>query len=208
MARRRGRGSLVPTAVGTAVDAAVAGQVGAAATAVGGKAAEKAGRAARKAGAATERAGRETSRGRGPMTPARARRMIGIGKVVLPLLAPYAMAAGGVARARWDAYRAARLGVTPDRLNAYSGRGGALHARIDRLAESTAALDDGTEAYATTAARRFALENRPRLADLAVAVRAAEQMPAPRRRVAHRAIGEELDRIELALLRHLGVVTG
>jgi hypothetical protein len=111
-----------------------------------------------------------------------------------------------VARARWDAYRAVRLGVTPDRLNAYSGRGGALHARIDRLAESLNALDDGTEAHATTASRRFAVETRPRLADLAVAVRAAEQMPAQRRRVAHRAVGDELDRIELALLRHLGVV--
>ena len=206
MARRRGRGSLVPTAVGTAVDAAVAGQVGAAATAAGGKAAQKAGRAARKAGAATEKAGRATAQGRGPMTPARAQRMIGVGKVVLPLLAPYAMAAAGVARARWDAYRAVRLGVTPDRLNAYSGRGGALHARIDRLAESVNSLDDGTEAYQTTAARRFAVDTRPRLADLAVAVRAAEQMPAQRRRVAHRAVGDELDRIELALLRHLGVV--
>jgi hypothetical protein len=208
MARRRGRGSLVPTAVGTAVDAAVAGQVGAAATAAGGKAAQKAGRAARKAGAATEKAGRATAQGRGPMTPARAKRMIGVGKVVLPLLAPYAMAAAGVARARWDAYRAVRLGVTPDRLNAYSGRGGALHARIDRLAVSVNELDDDTEAYQTTAARRFALDTRPRLADLAVAVRAAEQMPAQRRRVAHRAVGDELDRIELALLRHLGVVQG
>jgi len=205
MARRRRVGSVVAPAVGTAVDAAVAGEVGAVATGAAGRAAEKAGRAARKAGAATEEAGRATRKGRGPMTPARARRMISVGRVVLPLLAPYALAAAGVARARYDAYRSARLGVTPDRLNAYSGRGGALHARIDRLAESLDALDDGTEAHATTASRRFAVDSRPRLADLAVAVRAAEQMPAQRRKVALRAVGDELDRIELALLRHLGV---
>jgi Family of unknown function (DUF6474) len=205
MARRRRGGSMVAPAVGTAVDAAVAGEVGAVATGAAGRVAERAGRAARKAGAATEQAGRNVGRGRGPMTPARAKRMIGLGRVVLPLLAPYALAAAGVARARWDAYRAARLGVTPMQLNAYSGPGGALHARIDRLAESLNALDDDTEAYATTAARRFAVETRPRLADLAVAVRAAEQMPAQRRRTAHRAVGDELDRIELALLRHLGV---
>lgn len=205
MARRRRGGSMVAPAVGTAVDAAVAGEVGGIATGAAARVAEKAGRAARKAGAKTEQAGRDARRGGGPMTPARAKRVIGVGRVVLPLLAPYALVVAGVARARWDAYRAARLGVTPMQLNAYSGPGGALHARIDRLAESMNALDDGTEAYATTASRRFALDTRPRLADLAVAVRAAEQMPAQRRRTAHRAVGDELDRIELTLLRHLGV---
>jgi Family of unknown function (DUF6474) len=205
MARRRRGGSTVAPAVGTAVDAAVSGEVGAGATGAVGRAAEKAGRAARKAGAATEGAGKNVRRGRGPMTPARAKRMIGVGRVVLPVLAPYVLAAAGVARARWDAYRAARLGVTPMQLNAYSGPGGALHARIDRLAESLNDLDDGTEAYSTTAARRFAVETRPRLVDLALAVRAAEQMPAQRRRTAHRAVGDELDRIELTLLRHLGI---
>ena len=194
---------MVAPAVGTAVDAAVAGEVGGIATGAAARVAEKAGRAARKAGAKTEQAGRDARRGGGPMTPARAKRVIGVGRVVLPLLAPYALVVAGVAR--WDAYRAARLGVTPMQLNAYSGPGGALHARIDRLAESMNALDDGTEAYATTASRRFAVDTRPRLADLAVAVRAAEQMPVQRRRTAHRAVGDELDRIELTLLRHLGV---
>ena len=207
MRRRRGAGAAVGTAARTAVDAAVAGEVGAVATKAAGSATKRAGWAARKAGAAAEQAGENVRRGRGPMTPARARRMIGLSKVVLPLLAPYALAAAGVARAQWDAYRAARLGVTPGQLNAYSGRGGALHARIDQLATSLDDLDDGTEARATTASRRFARENRPRLEDLALAVRAAEQMPPQRRRVAHRAVSAELDRIELALLDHLGVGT-
>lgn len=207
MRRRRGAGAAVATAAGTAVDAAVAGEVGAAATKAAGSATKKAGRAARRAGAAAEQAGENARRGRGPMTPARARRVIALSKVVLPLLAPYALAAAGVARAQWDAYRASRLGVTPAQLNAYSGRGGALHARIDQLATALGDLDDGAEAHATTASRRFAREARPRLEDLALAVRAAEQMPPQRRRVAHRAVSGELDRIELALLEHLGLAT-
>ena len=113
MGRRRGAGATVGTVAGTAVDAAVAGEVGAVATKAAGRVTKRAGRAARKAGAAAEQAGENVRRGRGPLTPARARRMIGLGKVVLPLLAPYALASAGVARARWDAYRAARLGVTP-----------------------------------------------------------------------------------------------
>lgn len=175
--------------------------VGTAATAT-----RKAGRAARRAGAATERAGADLQR-RAALTPAKAKRAIGIGKAVAPLLAPYALAAAGVARARWDAYRAARLGVAPDQLSAYSGRGGALHARISRIAEALTELDSDAEVHATGAARRFVADTRPRLADLAVAVRAAEQMPTSRRRTAFRAIGGELDRIEIELLGHLGVTT-
>lgn len=185
-------------AAGTDVSDTVAGT---AATAT-----RKAGRAARRAGAATERAGADLQR-RAPLTPAKAKRAIGIGKAVAPLLAPYALAAAGVARARWDAHRAARLGVAPDQLSAYSGRGGALHARISRIAEALTELDSDAEVHATGAARRFAADTRPRLADLSVAVRAAEQMPASRRRTAHRAIGGELDRIEVELLGHLGVRT-
>jgi hypothetical protein len=138
-----------------------------------------------------------------PLTPARAKRLIGVGKAVAPLLAPYALAAAGVARARWDAYRAARLGVEPGQLAAFSGPGGALHARLCRLAEAVDELEGRAEP--TAAAREFGAATRPRLADLAVAVRAAEQMPASRRRAAHRAVGNELDRLEQALLRHLRI---
>ena len=202
MARRGRTGSVVVPAVGTAVEAAVAGEAAAVTTDVAGRATKRAGRAARKAGSAAERTGEDIRRGRGPLTPARARRMIGVGRVVAPLLAPYALAAAGAARAHWDDYRAGRLGVTPMQLSAYSGRGGALHARIDRIAEALDALERTAE---DDASRRFVEETRPRLADLAVAVRASEQMPAPRRRTAHKAIANELDRVELALLRRLGV---
>ncbi len=165
----------------------------------------KAGRAARKAAAADGAGAALAGRARKPFTAARAKRMIGIGKAVAPLLAPYALVAAGVARNRWDAYRAARLGVEPGQLAAYAGPGGALHARLSRMAEALDELESGGEAHSTGAARRFAVDARPRLADLAVAVRAAEQMPTPRRRTAYRAIGGELDRLEIALLNHLGV---
>lgn len=139
---------------------------------------------------------------RKPLNAAKAKRLIGVGTAVMPLLAPYLLAATGAARARWDGYRAARMGVPPDQLVTYASRGGALHARLSRIAETVQALEArGDEA------RAFSVAVRPRLADLSVAVRAAEQMPSARRRTAFRAISDELDRIEAELLAHLGVET-
>jgi hypothetical protein len=198
--RRRGS---TPARANGADSGATAADAAAAAT-------RKAARAARKGGAAAEDAGAELGRrARKPLTPARAKRLIGIGKAVAPLLAPYALAAAGAARARWDAYRAARLGVEPGQLASYAGPGGALHARLSRIAQALDRLDSGSgdDVHGAGAARRFAADTRPRLADLAVAVRAAEQMPSTRRRAAYRAIGRELDGIEVALLHHLGVAT-
>lgn len=194
------------------------GPAAAATTTTAGRRARRA-RRARKAGAAADSTGSVESpsagatrgqrarRNRKPLTASRAKRMIGVSTAVAPLLAPYALAAAGVARARWDAHRAARLGVAPGQLSAYTGPGGALHARLSRIAEALNELDSGAEAHATGAARRFALDTRPRLADLSVAVRAAEQMPTGRRRTAYQAIGGELDRIETGILTHLGVAT-
>lgn len=194
MGLRRGSGSSAPDAG----DASTAPDVAAGAT-------EKAGRSARQAAGTT--GGDPARRTRQPLTASRAKRLIGVSKAVAPLLAPYALAAAGLARSRWDAHRAARLGVEPGQLSAYAGPGGALHARLSRVAEALTELDQGTEAHATTAARKFAVDTRPRLTDLAVAVRAAEQMPTSRRRTAYRSIGAELDRIEVDLLTHLGVAT-
>lgn len=138
---------------------------------------------------------------REPMTAKRARRLLGVGKVVAPVVAPYALAAASTARAAWDNRRASRLGVAPEQLGAYAGPGGALHARISRIADTLATLEE------TGSAKAFVTETRPRIADLSVAVRAAEQMPSQRRRAAYKAIGHELDTIESALLDHLGVAT-
>jgi hypothetical protein len=139
---------------------------------------------------------------RKPMTKARAKRLIGIGTAVAPMLAPYAMAAAGALRGTWDSYRAGRLGVPADKLAQFTGPGGGLHARISHIADALTDLEGGTEA-----ARTFAHEARPRITELATAVRAAEQMPGGRRRTAFKAISAELDGIERGVLMHLGITT-
>ena len=139
---------------------------------------------------------------RKPMTKARAKRLIGVGTTVAPLLAPYALALAGAVRGSWDHYRAGRLGVDTDRLAEFTGPGGPLHARLSHIAEALNDLDKGTDA-----AKAFAEQTRPRVIELATAVRAAEQMPAQRRRTAFKAISAELDGIEDGVLTHLGIAT-
>jgi hypothetical protein len=126
---------------------------------------------------------------RKPMTKARAKRLIGIGTTVAPLLAPYAMAAAGALRGGWDSYRAGRLGVGTDRLAEFTGPGGGLHARVSHLAEALNEL----AADGTPAAKEFAKQ--------------AEQMPAARRRTAFKSISIELDGVEQGVLTHLGITT-
>lgn len=136
---------------------------------------------------------------------AKAKRYISVGKILAPILAPYAMAAAGTLRHRWDDQRSRRLGVSPDELGGYSGRGGQLHARISRIARSFDELESEGGAGRTAEAGRFVSTNRPRLNDFAAAVRAAEQMPAHRRKAAYKAVSNDLDRIEVELLSFLGI---
>ena len=139
---------------------------------------------------------RTTPRGTPRITPSNAKRAIGVAKIVLPVLAPYAIRAAGYARHQWDAARARRLGIAVDQLPAMSGRGAALHARLARL---TLTLRDIAERHPSDT------DAEQRLADLATAVRAAELMPTPRRRAAYKAISAELDVLEAGLLRRLGL---
>jgi hypothetical protein len=190
-------GDTVSRAAGTALAAVEA----VAADKPGRKAAKKARKEAGKAQKAlSKEAGTAAPK---DLTPASTKRLIAVGKAVAPLLAPYAIAAGAVAREQWDTYRARRLGVPADQLGRYTGRGGALHARISRAGEALTELE--TSPDAGPAATSFVRETRPRLADLAVAVRAAEQMPSGRRRTAFRAVAGELDRVEDQLLDLLGI---
>ena len=142
------------------------------------------------------------------LTPGSAKNMVGVAKVlgpaVVPVVAPYLLKAASAARDGLDRYRARRLGIGVDDLAEYTGRGGALHARIVGADQSLAELEaDGTDA----ADRQFAVSGRQTLAKLAAAVRAAERMPTPRRKAAHRAVAAELDPIERELLRRLGAGT-
>lgn len=131
------------------------------------------------------------------ITPGSAKNAIAVAKVVapavIPVVTPYLIKATGVLRERWDRHKARRLGIAVGDLAQYTGHGGALHARISGVAT---ALDDLPQPDPDTETR---------LRQLAAAVRAAERMPASRRRAAHRAIDTELDAIEQRLLRQLGV---
>lgn len=139
------------------------------------------------------------------VTPGNAKKAISIGKILVPVLAPIAIQVAGIARGAWDERRARRLGVPPSELGAYSGKGGALHARIARISMSIAELSTSPDKGQAGEVARFASANTARLADLSAAVRAAEMMPTGRRRAAHRAVAGELDQIEPKLLALLGV---
>ncbi|MGI8817327.1 MAG: DUF6474 family protein [Pseudonocardia sp.] len=140
------------------------------------------------------------------VTSRNARKAVAVGKVLVPVLAPLAMQLAGMARGAWDERRARRLGVSASELNSFSGKGGALHARISRVTMSIGELS-ATDLDSRRAAEveRFVRANGAKLADLSAAVRAAELMPTERRRAAHRAVAGELDQIEPRLLALLGV---
>ncbi|TDV50874.1 DUF6474 family protein [Actinophytocola oryzae] len=141
------------------------------------------------------------------ITPKKARNALAVVKIVgpavIPLVAPYVVRALGEARDRYDRIRAHRLGVPVEDLPRFSGHGGSLHARISGAAEAVAELRERGDATAEDKA--FADRSETTLSQLAAAVRAAERMPAARRRAAHRAAGIELDQLEERLLQRLGV---
>lgn len=126
-----------------------------------------------------------------------------VAPVVIPVVAPFAVHAAGAARAAYDRYQARKLGVEVDRLHEFTGRGAALHARIAGLSEGLRELRATERASADD--RRFAEDGLGTLDQLAASVRAAERMPTPRRKAAHRAVSGELDILESHLLHRLGL---
>jgi hypothetical protein len=145
---------------------------------------------------------REQTSAVGPrITPGRAKNLLGVAKVVapaiIPVLAPFAAKAAGAVADRYDRYRANRLGVDVGELSQYTGKGARLHARITGLARALDELRSREPDHVT--------ETESRLAKLVAAVRAAERMPAPRRKAAHRAVSSDLDVLETDLLRRLGL---
>jgi hypothetical protein len=147
-------------------------------------------------------------KGGGPrLTPGRAKNIIGVARVVapavVPIVAPYVLRAASAARVGLDRYRARRLGIDVSRLAEYTGRGGALHARLVGADQSLSDLE--SREGATAQDREFAARARTTLAKLTAAVRAAERMPTARRKAAHRSVASELDPIEHGLLQRLGL---
>jgi hypothetical protein len=149
------------------------------------------------------RQAREAKDGDEGLTGATVKRWIGIARVVVPVAAPIVYQAVGAARSRVDDFRARRLGVAPDELSSFSGRGTALYARCHNLANSVRELANRRPDDAEV--NTFTADARTRLSDLEAAVRSAEQMPGGRRRRAHLAVAGELDRLEARLLTLWGL---
>lgn len=154
-----------------------------------------------KAQLATLKAQEKAAAGRG-LSVSQVRRYVGIARLLTPVLAPLVYRGAVVVRGQLDQQRANRMGIAPDDLGSYTGHGARLSARIAG-AERTA--DEIATRYPDAETKAFVAAVRGRLAELDTAVRAAEQMPAQRRRAAHHAIAAELDGVEADLLAKLGV---
>ncbi len=144
----------------------------------------------------------------GTVTPGNAKKIVGIAKIVGPLLLPFALRAVSTVRESYDRSRARKLGVPVDDLGKFTGHGASLHARIAGDSVALRDLREQSTGEERGHARTYADQAEARLAQLTSAVRAAERMPSPRRRSAHRAVDQELSRIESELLTRFGVPTG
>lgn len=133
---------------------------------------------------------------------ASARSYLGVAKVVAPVLAPFAYKAATAVRGQVDTRRARRIGVGVEQLGEFSGHGAGLSARIAGLEP---ALTQMESTHLAPADVEFRQSTTARLGELSTAVHAAERMPTPRRRAAHRSIDADLDRIDAELLHKLGV---
>lgn len=133
---------------------------------------------------------------------AQIRKYIGVARVLIPVLAPLAYRGATLVRAQLDARKAQQLGIGTDQLSEFSGHGARLQARItnteDALDKIAADNPDGDT-------KKFVEAARSRLADLTVAVKTAEQMPAARRKAVHASISAELQVLENDVLARLGV---
>ncbi|ASR33703.1 hypothetical protein BAY61_00420 [Prauserella marina] len=141
------------------------------------------------------------------LTPKKARNAIRVAKVVVPaavpVLAPLAVRAAGVAREAYDRYQARKLGVNIEQLSEYTGKGGTLLARIAGASNGLAELRRSPKV--TDDDLRFVERGQGTLEQLSASVRAAERMPGTRRKAAHKAVAAELEHIEGQLLHRLGI---
>jgi hypothetical protein len=137
------------------------------------------------------------------LSPTRIRRGLTVSRLLAPVVVPLAYRAAIAARGVIDEYRADRLGVPLSQLGQFSGQGGRLSARIasaERALQQVAGMKPKDPEN-----KQFVAAITERLTALSAAVTAAENMPGPRRRTAHMAIGEQLDGIDADLMARLGV---
>ncbi len=137
------------------------------------------------------------------LSPTRVRRLLTVSRLLAPVLVPVAYRIATAARGLIDQRRADQLGVPLAQIGRFSGSGGRLSARIAGAEQSLRSVQQNKPKDPETA--QFVTAISERLADLAAAVTAAENMPAARRRGAHAAITRQLDEIDADLMARLGL---
>jgi Family of unknown function (DUF6474) len=137
------------------------------------------------------------------LSPTRIRRVLTVSRLLAPILTPVIYRAAMTVRAMIDQRRADQLGVPLAQIGQFSGHGAQLSARIAGAEKSLRMVQEKKPKDPET--KQFVTAITERLADLAAAVTAAENMPAARRRAAHAAISSQLDGIEADLMARLGL---
>ncbi len=143
------------------------------------------------------------------LSPFRIRRAMTVSRLLAPIVVPVVYRAAISARGAIDERRADRLGVPLSQLGQFSGHGGRLSARVSGAERSLRLVADRKPAdkkQGDAETKQFVAAMTERLAALAAAITAAENMPGQRRRAAHEAIAEQLDGVEADLMARLGVV--
>jgi hypothetical protein len=137
------------------------------------------------------------------LSPTRIRRLLTVSRLLAPIVVPLVYRVAMAARGLIDQRRADQLGVPLAQIGQYSGHGGQLSARIAGAEQSLRTVQENKPKDTET--RQFVTAISERLADLAAAVTAAENMPPTRRRGAHAAISRQLDEIDADLMARLGL---
>ena len=137
------------------------------------------------------------------LSPTRIRRLLTVSRLLAPIVVPLAYRVAIAVRGLIDQRRADQLGVPLAQIGRFSGHGGRLSARIAGAEHSLRTVQENKPKDAET--KQFVTAISERLADLAAAVAAAENMPSTRRRGAHAAISRQLDEIDADLMARLGL---
>jgi hypothetical protein len=137
------------------------------------------------------------------LSPTRIRRLLTVSRLLAPIVVPLAYRIAIAARGLIDQRRADQLGVPLAQIGRFSGHGGRLSARVAGAEQSLRTVQEAKPKDAET--KQFVTAISERLADLAAAITAAENMPTARRRGAHVAISRQLDEIDADLMARLGL---
>lgn len=133
--------------------------------------------------------------------PKKTKRLLSVGQVVAPILAPVALKAADNIRLLADRQRSRKLGVPVADVALYRGPTGPVRARLDAVAAAVRELRERRGGDADVTA--FAETTMTTLTDLGIAVNAAAPMPAARRKPTIAAVARELDKVEGRLISQL-----